>query len=178
MRSGEALAMRTCDLDTSGKVWVYTPEHHKGEHHEKECRVLLSRRAQAIVTPWLRPVPTEYLFQPREAQEEHHRARRSKRITPLTPSQRARVRKAKPQRAPGERYDPRTYAHAVERACRQAGVPHWHPHQLRHNAATHFREKFGLDVARILLSHSSPTVTEIYAEMDMKKAIEAVEQLP
>ena len=32
----------------------------------------------------------------------------------------------------------------------------------------------GLDTARVILGHRSPIVTEIYAEMDREKAIEAM----
>jgi hypothetical protein len=32
---------------------------------------------------------------------------------------------------------------------------HWHPHQLRHNAATELRREFGLDTARVILGHRS-----------------------
>ena len=46
----------------------------------------------------------------------------------------------------------------------------WHPHQLRHNAGTCIRKEFGLDVARVILGHSSVAVTEIYAEQDEAKA--------
>ena len=46
----------------------------------------------------------------------------------------------------------------------------WHPHQLRHNAATHLRKEFGIEVARIILGHRSASVTEIYAELDDAKA--------
>ncbi len=46
----------------------------------------------------------------------------------------------------------------------------WHPHQLRHNAATHIRKEFGIEVARIILGHRSASVTEIYAELDDEKA--------
>jgi integrase len=41
---------------------------------------------------------------------------------------------------------------------------------LRHAAATRLRREFGLDVARVVLGHSSPVVTEIYAEADREKA--------
>jgi integrase len=54
---------------------------------------------------------------------------------------------------------------------------HWHPHQLRHSAATRLRKEFDLDVARIILGHSSPVVTEIYAELDREKAIAAMERV-
>ncbi len=50
----------------------------------------------------------------------------------------------------------------------------WHPHQLRHNAATELRKEFGLEAARIILGHHSAAVTEIYAEEDRQKAVEAI----
>ena len=51
---------------------------------------------------------------------------------------------------------------------------HWHPHQLRHNAATFLRKEFGLETARIILGHRSAAITEVYAELDQQKAMEAV----
>jgi integrase len=53
----------------------------------------------------------------------------------------------------------------------------WHPHQLRHNAATRLRKEFGLDTARAVLGHASAAVTEVYAEMDGAKAAEAMERV-
>src|SRR6476646_5133730 len=47
---------------------------------------------------------------------------------------------------------------------------HWHPHQLRHNAATRFRREFGLDVAQVLLGHKTLAVTQVYAERDVHLA--------
>jgi len=52
----------------------------------------------------------------------------------------------------------------------------WHPHQLRHNAATYLRKQFGLEAARVVLGHRSAAVTEIYAEMDKMKAAEIMEK--
>ena len=49
----------------------------------------------------------------------------------------------------------------------------WHPHQLRHNAATELSE-FGIEVARVILGHRSAAITEVYAEMDAKKAIDVM----
>jgi integrase len=177
MRSGEALAMRTCDVDVSGDVWVYTPARHKTEHHGRSRPIYLGPQAQAALRPWLRADPSAYLFQPREAMEEYLAARRRGRRTPRTPSQRARVRAAEPRRAPGDRYDTRTYNHAIGRACARAGVPRWFPHQLRHSAATKLRREFGLEVARVILGHSSPNVTETYAAVDQEKAIAAVQRM-
>ncbi|HBG27609.1 MAG: hypothetical protein A2Y10_15775 [Planctomycetes bacterium GWF2_41_51] len=50
----------------------------------------------------------------------------------------------------------------------------WHRHQLRHNAATFLRKEFVIDTARIILGHRSAVITEVYAEMDQQKAMEAV----
>jgi len=50
----------------------------------------------------------------------------------------------------------------------------WHPHQLRHNAATYLRKEFGLEAARIILGHQSTAVTEIYAEKDEQQAVDAI----
>jgi hypothetical protein len=46
---------------------------------------------------------------------------------------------------------------------------HWHPHQLRHNAATYLCKEFGLETARIILGHRSAAITEVYAEIDQQK---------
>ena len=50
----------------------------------------------------------------------------------------------------------------------------WHPHQLRHNAATYLRKEFGIEVARIILGHTNLRVTEIYAEADREQAMTVV----
>jgi len=50
----------------------------------------------------------------------------------------------------------------------------WHPHQLRHNAATELRKEFGLEAARIILGHRSAVMTQVYAEQDERQAIEAI----
>lgn len=47
---------------------------------------------------------------------------------------------------------------------------HWHPHQLRHNAATRLRKEFGIDVAQVVLGHKTLTVTQVYAEKDVESA--------
>jgi integrase len=50
----------------------------------------------------------------------------------------------------------------------------WHPHQLRHNAATELRKEFGIEAARIILGHRSAAITEVYAERDEQQAMEAM----
>jgi integrase len=174
MRPGEVMIMRAGDLDTTGKVWLYRPSAHKMEHTNRSRVVPIGPRAQAVLRPWLRTNLKEFLFQPQEAEAERLAERKRNRVTPLTPSQRARTRKADPRKQPGERFDTRSYAHAIARACRKVGIPVWGPNRLRHLAATILRREFGLDVARVVLGHSSPVVTEIYAELDGAKATEAM----
>jgi integrase len=199
-RSGEVIIMRTADIDRSGIVWIYTPTSHKGDHLDKQRKIFIGPKAQEILTPWLRDDSEAYLFQSREAKEAHGVERRRDRKTPLTPSQRARKRKAKPRRTPGERYCPASYGQAIGNACNRA-FPHpalgsikvkdltpeqaaelrvwrkahrWHPHQLRHSAATNLRKEFGLEAARVVLGHMSSAVTEGYAEVDQGKASEVM----
>jgi integrase len=63
MRPGEVCIMRSCDLDTTGRVWAYRPESHRTEHHGRERRIHLGPQAQEILLPWLRAelawIPTE-----------------------------------------------------------------------------------------------------------------------
>jgi integrase len=58
------------------------------------------------------------------------------------------------------------------RAARAAwSVAHvWHPHQLRHTAATRLRREFGLEAAQVILGHKTLKVTEIYAEKNVEAA--------
>lgn len=54
----------------------------------------------------------------------------------------------------------------------------WHPHQLRHAAATHLRRTFGLEAAQLVLGHSSALVTDaVYAERDNAKVVEVMKKI-
>jgi integrase len=186
MRPGEVVSIRTIDVDTSGRVWVYTPESHKTEHHGRERRIYLGPAAQEILRPWLRAELAAHLFQPREAEAERWARQRENRKTRVQPSQQNR-RSRRPRRTPGERYTTGAYGHAlsygIARANREAErvgnppIPRWHPNQLRHNAATRLRRAFGVDTTRAVLGHSTPVVTEVYAELDGAKAAEAMERV-
>jgi len=74
----------------------------------------------------------------------------------------------------GESYGAVSLGRAVARAAERVGVSHWHPHQLRHAAATRFRAAGGLEVARILLGHAPATVTERYARPDWHRAAQVI----
>lgn len=54
----------------------------------------------------------------------------------------------------------------------------WHPHQLRHNAATLIRRQFGLEAAQLALGHASALITDaVYAERDREKVIEIMRRI-
>lgn len=54
----------------------------------------------------------------------------------------------------------------------------WHPHQLRHNAATLLRREFGLEAAQLALGHASAQITDaVYAERDHAKVVEIMRKI-
>ncbi|MHB1767896.1 MAG: site-specific integrase [Phycisphaerae bacterium] len=201
MRPGEVIQMRRRDIDTSGTVWIYRPESHKTEHHGHERCIYLGPQAQKFVMPFLNRQADEYLFSPLEADKERRDKLSASRKTPLSCGNRPGTHRAsKPQRKPGTCYDVDSYRRAISygtnsafpwlnlagRAMNQLSseerlelkawrkAHHWHPHQLRHNAATHLRKEFGIEAARLILGHRSVAVTEIYAELDHQKAADII----
>lgn len=58
------------------------------------------------------------------------------------------------------------YRKAVARACQRANVPAWHPHQLRHLAATEVQRAHGIDAARAFLGHRGVAITVRYVDQD------------
>jgi integrase len=185
MRSGEVCRMRTVDINLQGGVWTYTPARHKTLYRGHARVVFLGPKAQEILRPWLRPDLQAYLFQPAEAEAWRRQQRSANRKTPLSCGNRPGTnRKSRPRRKPGSGYTPQSYGKAVLYAlqkCNRARaakgeseIPHWHPHQLRHNAATQYRREHGLEVARVLLGHKHAAITEIYAEADRERAVQVV----
>lgn len=211
MRPGEACVMRSCDLDTSGRVWIYRPESHKTEHHGVERLIFIGPKAQEVLKPWLKLNTKAYLFSPAEAEAARNAERKRKRGTPMTPSQAKRKPKSNRRRPWRELYDVDSYRRAIQRACDDAFPlpehlgPHpdesrrtwltrlspeqkaeirawrrdhrWHPHQLRHNAATWIHKEFGVELARIILGHTTAFTTEIYAEADRRQALEVMAKI-
>jgi integrase len=173
MRPGEVTSMRTIDIDTSGRTWLYRPRDHKMEHTGRTRTIRLGPRAQDILRPWLRLDVEAFLFQPAEAEAERKAEMRRNRKSKVPPSQQDRS-KPHPKKRPGERFDTRAYAHSIARGCRKAAVPVWAPNRLRHLAASKIRREFGLDAAQVVLGHASPDVTLVYAEVDDRRAEEVM----
>ncbi len=178
-RSDEILSMRPCDVDREGEVWIYRPEQHKSLHRGQAREIFLGPKAQETTAPFLsdRP-PMAYCFSSREAERERLEKRHAGRCTPLGQGNAPGTnRREVPKRRPGDRYRRDSYAHAVARACERAGVERFHPHQLRHAAATKLRREFGVDAARIILGHRSVSVTDTYAELDAQQAVEIAKRI-
>jgi len=112
------------------------------------------------------------LFCPRDATLERNEKVRARRKG----APRVHKRKAKPKRAPGDKYTVRVYARAIARACCQAGVPSWGPNRLRHSRATELRP-YGLDLVKTVLGHSKVESSEVYAEKDFAAARELVAKI-
>jgi integrase len=114
MRCGEVVIMRGCDLDTTGAIWLYRPDHHKTKHRGHDRVVALPRPAQQIIKRYLKTDTTAYLFSPRESMEAHRAKLREERLqgphAHIQPSQVERPRKRKPKRAPRDHYDSRAIA--------------------------------------------------------------------
>lgn len=153
-RPGEVCALKPCHLGRTGKVWTYSvpPDANKTDVHERERRVYIGPRAQRVLAPWLRHTQLEeYVFSPIREQQLRQKARREARKTRRTPSEIRREEERKkrtPQIQKRACYNPTAFRQAVVRLCDQVNVPRWSPNRLRHNAATRFRKRYGLEVAR------------------------------
>jgi integrase len=173
-RGGELLKLRPMDIriDDAGKVWTIQPLDHKTAHHGHERTLFLGPKAQQVLAPFLKNLlPGDYLFSPAHAERERRDAATAKRKTrPGQGHGPGTNRSADPKRKPGDFYTAAAYRNAIQCACERAGVPRWHPHQLRHTAGTLIRREFGLEAARIILGHSSASVTDaVYAQRDMER---------
>jgi integrase len=170
--------MRTCDIDTTGTIWVYTPVDHKTAHLERERKINIGPKGQAILKPLLRPQLEAFIFSPSESERERREAMHKARKTP--PGQGngpGTNRKRCPKWCPGDKYTTDAYTHAILHACRKAfgddKSKHWTAHRLRHTFATEVRREFGLESSAVALGHASATVTEAhYAERDEQRARE------
>ncbi len=195
MRPGEAVAMRGMDIDTSGKCWIYRPGEHKTEHHGRTREIYIGPRGQRTIREFLKADLQAYIFSPIDAEADRRAEQRTNRKTRVQPSQvkraeRSRKRARLRERAPQDRYTVDSYRRAIARGCEQAfPVPadldeagrdawrrehSWFPHRLRHSAATRVRKEYGLEAARVVLGHSSPQITEVYAEIDGAKAADVM----
>ena len=79
-----------------------------------------------------------------------------------------------PKRRLNATWTTRIFCQAIHRACRKVGVPLWSPGRLRHNAATHIEQEFGIDFVAAVLGHSKLATSEFYISRTIDKAIEVM----
>lgn len=189
MRSGEVCQMRPCDIEMSGDVWKYRPKHHKTERHSIDRVIYIGPQAQDALRPFLRTDVSNPIFRPCDSDRYQtfvfHHAKEGIRIKTI---QRSRAVRAKEKQITCG-----VYCNAVKNAWKRAEklaharnpdipkniviIKRWHSHQLRHNAATYLRAKFGIDAAQMVLGHTSRTMTEGYAEIDTTLAAKAMAEV-
>jgi len=120
-RSGELTIMRPCDVERSGKVWVYRPEQHKTAHHGHHRRIYIGPKAQRVLAPFLLRDPEAYCFCPIEAVQEWRRQAYQNRVTPPEQGNGPGTNcKDNPKWTPGWRYKTDTYRVAIVRGCDRA----------------------------------------------------------
>ena len=180
MRPGEVVRLRFCEIDMSGDVWIYRLDQHKNRWRGHKRQVALGPRCQKLLRPFLDRDPEAFLFSPKEAETERNATRRANRKTPMTPSQRRRRPNRKPKRAKRDHYDRDSYRRAIEYGITRANrkrpeddqIPKWCPLQIRHTRGTEVRRKHGLDGAQATLGQKHASITEVYAELELERAIE------
>ena len=173
LRGQDARNLMLQDIDMeSYEVWIYCPFKHKGTSRGKTLVKAIPKEAQEILKPFLEgKAPTDFIFQPKESVAKFHAERKAKRKTKRQPSQvkRAQKKKRNPKHAPKEQYSNVTYYRAVARAVARAqaagvDIPHWHPHQIRHQSVAETRDRFGDIAARDFAGHGSVKVTNGYGK--------------
>lgn len=177
-RPQDVYNMRVCDIETSGEIWRYEVDKHKGDYRD-HLRVLpIGPRAQAILMPYLidkEDTPKAFLFSPKDSMALYYSEKRKNRKTKVQPSQKNR-KKGSGKRAPGEHYTKDSYNQAVQKACKKAGVEPWSPNQIRHTAGTVIRERYGLEGVQVHLGHKHAKTSEIYAETNYEKAVQIAKE--
>ena len=180
MRPGEVVSMRGDEISILENVWIYQPIEHKNDYRGHLRKIPLGPKAQAILQPFMGT--KGFLFSPKASEAWRNEQRRNERKTPMTPSQRKRKPKKKPKRAKREQYDTASYRRAIKYGITkvnrirkqndEAPIPSWYPLQLRHSRATELNELYGIEAAAVSLGHAHADVTKVYAERNLKLAID------
>lgn len=176
-RPSEILNMKAEEIDRTGDEWIYRPKQHKTAKRGKTRAIPLVGDAKDAVIDFLNRPADAFLFSPKEAVQWWNAQKRADRKTKVQPSQQDRSN-PNATKTPRDCYDKFSYWRAISRACKKAGVPGWHPYQLRHLAGTLVREALGAEAAQALLGHSNLQMTQHYAKLSESKAIEAAKAAP
>ena len=161
-RPQEVRMMRAGDFEKiDAKLWHYRPREYKTEHIESDKIISCGPKAIAILRKRIRGKgPDTFIFKP-ETSDGEHRKRVGAKVTRKTPSRQARdeERAANPRRRFNACYRRDTYALAIKRACKRAGVPVFSPYQLRKLRGTEIDRQFGAETAAAVLGHKDVATT-------------------
>lgn len=174
MRPSELCRMRPMDIDRTGDVWMYRPPKHKTASRGKSRAIPIVGDAQDALVDYLNRKPDSYCFSPAESMA----WLRAKQRRDREGYDSYKRRKSKPLKQPGDCYDSHSYRRAIQNAAEAAKVAKWHPYQLRHLAGTIVRDALGPEAAQALLGHANIQMTEHYAKISERKAIEAAKHAP
>ena len=177
-RPSEVCLLRPCDLDRSSDVWLYSPDSHKTEHHDKSRVVAIGPQAQEILRPYLARREDRYCFSPAESDIRRRASATAGRKTPLSCGNKVGSNRVLARSVfAADHYVTASYRRAIHRVCEKRGIPKWAPNRLRHTAATEIRKRFGLEAAQVICGHQRADVTQIYAERDLTLAIQVAREV-
>jgi len=174
MRPGELVRMQPGLIERRRDVWIYRLPFKRADRE-----IYLGPRAREHLAGYVeRRAEEEPLFQPREAWDWYRARRHAARTTPLHYGNRPGFSRTPTRgfKVVRRAFSTSCYRQQIRRACRKAGVEVWHPHQLRHTAATTIRAAYGAEAARVVLGHSKLSTTELYAERDLKLARRVIQE--
>ena len=177
-RPSEIREMREIDIiKFRSDLWIYIPLHDKTESKRADFdkrKVRFGPRSIKLIRRNFTKNKEDYVFRPEEAAKEAQK-RASERLKELYPkSVKSKGKKAETTKKYKPFYSNWSYLTAIRRACDRAGVPHWHPYQLRHLRCTEIEEKYGIRVAQILLGHKCLNTTLVYLDEDSKRIEEII----
>lgn len=139
MRPQHLCGIRPADLDRSGPIWVYAPPAaaQKTHHVGKAPRFYLGPRAQAELSTLLAGC--------REYERLFGYVKGKRRYTITVDA----------------------YCKTIRDACDRAGIPRWHPHQLRHALATEVAGRTeSLALAAAAIGDTEKTAAKHYVHLD------------
>lgn len=178
MRPSETCCMKPMELDEHSGVLLYRPGQHKTKHKGKSRVIVIGPQGRLLLAPYL-DANESYVFSPIKSIKLEMSRRGVKRSVPKTV---------------GEHYTNDSFRRAIHRACELAfpypknattaekaewrKVYWWSPNQLRHSLATEVRAvERDLESVAAVLGHSNVSTSEIYAERNLKLAIEVMQKI-
>lgn len=157
MRPGELVRMRWQDVAEVDGLLVYQPDRHKLQHYG---------RSRIVALP---PLCRDLMLGAAPGRSAISGAICGEGVCTRT-GWVFRTRRGGP-------YTVCSYAQAVRRACRRAGVGAWSPGRLRRSSATYARRVGDAETAQRLLGHATVDMTERYFDLAACDSMQAMQDL-